>query len=73
MGHTIAIVGATGAVGLELLQILAQRGFPVDELRLLASSRSAGILSISRYLLSIGLLLLICVPERGAAQSKGRC
>jgi aspartate-semialdehyde dehydrogenase len=39
---SVAIVGATGAVGAELLQILAEREFPVRELRLLASSRSAG-------------------------------
>ena len=38
----IAIVGATGAVGQELLSILAQRRLPFRELRLLASSRSAG-------------------------------
>ncbi len=39
---TIAIVGATGAVGVELLQCLAQRRFPLGQLRLLASARSAG-------------------------------
>lgn len=38
----IAIVGATGAVGQELLKILTERKFPVDELRLLASKRSSG-------------------------------
>ena len=38
----VAIVGATGAVGRELLNILAERDFPVEELRLLASPRSAG-------------------------------
>lgn len=38
----VAIMGATGAVGQVLLEILAQRDFPHDELRLLASSRSAG-------------------------------
>jgi aspartate-semialdehyde dehydrogenase len=38
----IAIVGATGAVGAELLRILAERDFPVAELRLIASPRSAG-------------------------------
>ncbi|MDH3590621.1 MAG: aspartate-semialdehyde dehydrogenase [Planctomycetota bacterium] len=39
---TVAVVGATGAVGMELLEVLHERKFPVDELRLLASSRSAG-------------------------------
>ncbi len=38
----VAIVGATGAVGVELLQCLEQRKFPLKELRLLASARSAG-------------------------------
>jgi aspartate-semialdehyde dehydrogenase len=38
----IAIVGATGAVGQEFLKILAERKFPVDELRLLATKRSSG-------------------------------
>ena len=38
----VAIVGATGAVGVELLQCLEQRKFPLKELKLLASSRSAG-------------------------------
>lgn len=38
----IAILGATGAVGQEMINILHERNFPVGELRLLASSRSAG-------------------------------
>jgi len=40
--YRVAIVGATGAVGLELLQVLEERNFPVRSLRLLASERSAG-------------------------------
>jgi aspartate-semialdehyde dehydrogenase len=42
MGINVAIMGATGAVGTELLELLAERKFPVSELRLLASARSAG-------------------------------
>ena len=38
----VAIVGATGAVGVEFLQLLEGRDFPLAELRLLASPRSAG-------------------------------
>ena len=38
----MAVLGASGAVGQELLQLLQERNFPVGELRLLASSRSAG-------------------------------
>ena len=39
---SVAVVGATGAVGVELLQVLEQRRFPLSGLRLLASPRSAG-------------------------------
>ena len=39
---TVAIVGATGAVGQELLRLLEDRGFPVGSLRLFASARSVG-------------------------------
>lgn len=38
----VAIAGATGAVGIELIKCLEERRFPVSELRLLASARSAG-------------------------------
>ena len=38
----LAIVGATGAVGIEMLRVLEKRNFPVASLRLLASPRSAG-------------------------------
>ncbi len=38
----VAIVGATGAVGIDLLQVLEARNFPVGSLTLLASARSAG-------------------------------
>lgn len=37
-----AIVGASGAVGQEFLRVLEERNFPVDELVLFGSSRSAG-------------------------------
>jgi aspartate-semialdehyde dehydrogenase len=42
MSVNVAIVGATGAVGQEFLNILAERKFPVGKLKLLASGRSAG-------------------------------
>ena len=38
----VAIVGASGAVGQELLNVLSERNFPITELRLFGSSRSAG-------------------------------
>ncbi|CUU34288.1 MAG: aspartate-semialdehyde dehydrogenase [Armatimonadetes bacterium] len=41
-GYHVAIVGATGAVGTELLRLLEARRFPVRQLTLLASERSAG-------------------------------
>lgn len=40
--YNVAIMGATGAVGTELLQLLDERNFPIKTLKLLASSRSAG-------------------------------
>ena len=42
MSNHVAIVGATGLVGEALLAILQQRSFPISELTLLASERSAG-------------------------------
>lgn len=42
MGIRVAIVGATGLVGRTMLQVLQEREFPVQELRLFASERSAG-------------------------------
>lgn len=42
MGYKVAVVGATGVVGHEMLQILAERHFPVDEVVALASRRSVG-------------------------------
>ncbi|MSO75923.1 MAG: aspartate-semialdehyde dehydrogenase [Alphaproteobacteria bacterium] len=42
MGYRVAVVGATGAVGYQLLSILAERQFPADEVVALASTRSAG-------------------------------
>src|SRR6266480_5632079 len=41
-GYHIAVVGATGAVGQELLRVLERRNFPVASLRPIASARSAG-------------------------------
>jgi aspartate-semialdehyde dehydrogenase len=38
----VAVAGATGAVGIEMLKVLEQRGFPAGGVRALASSRSAG-------------------------------
>ena len=42
MGYRIVVVGATGNVGHEMLNILAEREFPVDEIAVLASRRSLG-------------------------------
>ena len=40
--YKVAILGATGAVGQEMIKILMERSFPIRELHLLASARSAG-------------------------------
>src|SRR5580704_15109768 len=42
MGYNVAVVGATGNVGREMLNILAERSFPADEVVALASRRSLG-------------------------------
>src|SRR5215216_3059446 len=42
MGYKVAVVGATGNVGREMLNILAEREFPADEVVALASRRSIG-------------------------------
>ncbi|MCB2156721.1 aspartate-semialdehyde dehydrogenase [bacterium] len=58
--YTVAILGASGAVGREMLRVLEQRQFPTKEVRLLASARSAG----SRYPYRGGLLTVEAVtPE----------
>src|SRR3569832_2042480 len=43
MGYTVAVVGATGKVGREMLNILDERKFPVDEVVALAARRSIGV------------------------------
>src|SRR5260370_4890732 len=43
MGYKVAVVGATGNVGREILDILAERAFPADEVIALASRRSQGV------------------------------
>ncbi|WP_423602318.1 aspartate-semialdehyde dehydrogenase [Sphingomonas sp. MS122] len=42
MGYRVVVAGATGNVGREMLNILAEREFPIDELAVVASSRSTG-------------------------------
>ena len=42
MGYRVAVVGATGAVGHEMLSILSEREFAIDEIHALASNRSEG-------------------------------
>jgi len=42
MGYKVAVVGATGAVGREMMKTLAEREFPVDDIVALASERSVG-------------------------------
>ena len=53
----VAIVGASGAVGQEFLRVLDERNFPLDELVLFGSKRSAG----TKYTLS---LIHISEPTR---------
>ncbi len=43
MGYKVAVVGATGNVGREMLNVLAEREFPADEVYAIASRRSLGV------------------------------
>ncbi len=43
MGYKVVVAGATGTVGREMLNILAEREFPIDEIAVVASSRSQGV------------------------------
>ncbi len=43
MGYKVAVIGATGNVGREMLNILAEREFPADEVFAVASRRSMGV------------------------------
>ena len=42
MGYRVAVVGATGNVGREMMMVLAERAFPIDEIGVVASARSHG-------------------------------
>ncbi|OYV36982.1 MAG: hypothetical protein B7Z81_06645, partial [Acidocella sp. 20-61-6] len=42
MSFRVAVVGATGAVGREILKTLSERNFPISEIAAVASGRSAG-------------------------------
>jgi len=43
MGYNVAVVGATGNVGREMLSIIEERKFPVNEVHAIASRRSVGV------------------------------
>ena len=78
MGYKVAIAGATGNVGREMLDVLAERGFPADEVVALASRRSMGTeISYGDRILKVKALenfdftdTDICLMSAGAAASK---
>ena len=78
MGYKVAVVGATGNVGREMLSILAERGFPVDEVIAVASRRSQGTeVSFGDKTLKVQALehvdfsdVDICVMSAGGSISK---
>lgn len=78
MGYKIAIAGATGNVGREMLAVLAERNFPADEVVALASRRSMGVeISYGERTLKVKALEYydfsdtdICLMSAGAATSK---
>jgi aspartate-semialdehyde dehydrogenase len=78
MAYNVGILGATGAVGQELIRLLHERAFPYAELRLLASARSAGktqtyggkTWTIQEATPDAFEGLDICIFSAGASQSK---
>jgi len=78
MGYKVAVVGATGNVGREMLNILAEREFPADEVVALASRRSTGAeISYGDKVLKVKALdqydfseVDICLMSAGGAVSK---
>jgi len=78
MGYNVAVVGATGNVGREMLGILAERSFPADEVIALASRRSQGAeVSFGDRTLKVKALehfdfagVDICLMSAGSAVSK---
>jgi aspartate-semialdehyde dehydrogenase len=78
MGYSVAVVGATGNVGRQMLDILAERSFPADEMVALASRRSMGVeVSYGERTLKVKALehydfsgIDICLMSAGAAVSK---
>ncbi len=78
MGYKVAVAGATGNVGREMLNILAERGFPADEVVALASRRSQGTeVSYGEHTLKVKVLdsydfsdTDICLMSAGGSVSK---
>ncbi|MEO0509272.1 MAG: aspartate-semialdehyde dehydrogenase [Verrucomicrobiota bacterium] len=78
MTYNVGILGATGAVGQELIRLLHERAFPYAELRLLASARSAGKIqtyggktwAIQEATPEAFEGLDVCIFSAGASQSK---
>src|SRR5262249_40465588 len=78
MGFKVAVVGATGNVGREMLDILAERAFPADEVVALASRKSQGLeASYGDKTLKVKALdhydfsdVDICLMSAGSAVSK---
>jgi aspartate-semialdehyde dehydrogenase len=78
MGYKVAVVGATGNVGREMLDILAERKFPADEVVAIASRRSQGVeVSYGDAILKVKALehydfsdIDICLMSAGGSVSK---
>src|ERR1700730_1266743 len=78
MGYKVAVVGATGNVGRQMMEILAERSFPIDEVVALASRRSLGTeVSFGDKTLKVRALehcdfsgVDICLMSAGSAVSK---
>ena len=66
MGYKVVVAGATGNVGREMLNILAERQFPLDDIAVLASSRSTGDVidfGDTQLVNSIGISILLGIID----------
>ena len=75
MGYKVAVVGATGNVGREILKVLSERAFPVDEVVALASRESVGkeISFGEDVTLTVRALALCCVGAAPALRMHRPC
>ena len=72
-GVNVAVLGATGQVGMVMRRVLDERDFPIKDLRFLASARSAGqTLNWRGHDITVEDVAAISSPRAAALRSSGR-